>query len=94
MSMHDELIVSDPKIMTGKSVVRGTRITVESIVERVGAGESIEAIVGAHPRLTHEGVLAAIEAAVRELVDQSEGEFDGVAKRLLEKNRELYERLR
>jgi predicted transcriptional regulator len=34
------------------------------------------------------------EAAVRELVDQSEGEFDDVAKRLLEKNRELYERLR
>lgn len=34
------------------------------------------------------------EAAVRELVDQSDGEFDDVAKRLLEKNRELYERLR
>lgn len=34
------------------------------------------------------------EAAVRELVDQSEGEFDDVAKRLLQKNRELYERLR
>ena len=34
------------------------------------------------------------EAAIRELVDQSEGEFDGVAKRLLNKNRELYERLR
>lgn len=34
------------------------------------------------------------EAAVRELVDQSEGEFDRVADRLLEKNRELYERLR
>ncbi len=34
------------------------------------------------------------EAAVRELVDQSEGAFDGVAKRVLEKNRDLYERLR
>ena len=34
------------------------------------------------------------EAAVRELVDQSEGDFDRVADRLLEKNRELYERLR
>ena len=42
--MH-ELIVSDPKIMMGKPVIRGTRITVENIVERVGAGESIEAIV-------------------------------------------------
>jgi uncharacterized protein (DUF433 family) len=62
MSMH-ELIVSDPKIMMGKPVVRGTRITVESVVERVGAGESIEAIVDAHPRLTREGVLAAISFA-------------------------------
>jgi uncharacterized protein (DUF433 family) len=53
-------IVSDPGIMLGKPVVRGTRITVESIVERLGAGESIEAIVDAHPRLTREDVLAAI----------------------------------
>lgn len=35
-----------------------------------------------------------VEAAVRELVAQSEGDFDRVASRLLEKNRELYERLR
>jgi len=34
------------------------------------------------------------QAAVRELVDQSEGEFDQVATRLLARNRELYERLR
>jgi len=55
-----DMIVSDPKIIMGKPVVRGTRITVESIVERVGAGESIEANVDAHPRLTREAVLAAI----------------------------------
>lgn len=64
--MH-KLIVSDPKIMMGKPVVRGTRITVENIVERVGAGESIEAIVDAHPRLTREGVLAAISFAAEAL---------------------------
>ena len=63
----DELIVSDPKIMMGKPVVRGTRITVENIVERVGAGESIETIVDAHPRLTREGVLAAISFAAEAL---------------------------
>jgi len=34
------------------------------------------------------------EAAVRELVDRSSGDFDEVADRLLSKNRELYERLR
>lgn len=62
-----KLIVSDPRIMMGKPVVRGTRITVESIVERVGAGESIEGIVDAHPRLTREDVLAAISFAAEAL---------------------------
>ena len=62
-----DLIVSDPKTMMGKPVIRGTRITVESIVERLGAGESIETIVQAHPRLTREGVLAAIKFAAEAL---------------------------
>jgi uncharacterized protein (DUF433 family) len=62
-----DLIVSDPKTMMGKPVVRGTRITVESIVERLGSGESIEAILQAHPRLTREGVLAAIKFAAEAL---------------------------
>jgi len=58
-SMRD-MIVSDPEIMMGRPVLRGTRITAESIVERVGEGESIEAIVDAHPGLTREAVLAAM----------------------------------
>jgi len=64
--MH-EMIVSDPKVMMGKPVIRGTRITVESIVERLGAGESVEAIVAAHPRLTREAVLAAVTFAAEAL---------------------------
>ncbi|MDW8292490.1 MAG: DUF433 domain-containing protein, partial [Anaerolineae bacterium] len=35
-------IVSDPKILMGKPVVAGTRITVELILEKLAAGESIE----------------------------------------------------
>jgi uncharacterized protein (DUF433 family) len=61
------MIVSDPKVMMGKPVIRGTRITVESIVERLGAGESVEAIVAAHPRLTREAVLAAVTFAAEAL---------------------------
>jgi uncharacterized protein (DUF433 family) len=64
--MH-ELIVSDPKIMMGKPVIRGTRVTVESVVERLGAGETVDAIVDAHPRLTREGVLAAVSFAAEAL---------------------------
>lgn len=62
-----DLIVSDPAVMMGKPVIRGTRITVESIVERLGAGESIESILAAHPRLTREAVLAAVAFAAEAL---------------------------
>jgi uncharacterized protein (DUF433 family) len=60
-------IESNPKIMMGKPVVAGTRVTVELIVEKLGAGESIEQILAAHPRLTREGVLAALEFAAAAL---------------------------
>ena len=48
-------ITVDPCVMMGKPVVAGTRITVESILERLGAGETVEQILEAHPRLTAEG---------------------------------------
>lgn len=38
--MH-ELVASDPNVMMGKPVIRGTRVTLESVVERLGAGESV-----------------------------------------------------
>jgi len=53
-------IVSEPGVMMGKPVVEGTRITVEQILEGLGAGETIEQILESHPRLTREGVLAAV----------------------------------
>lgn len=61
--MEKSLIVSDPKIMMGKPVVAGTRITVELILEKLAAGETIEQVLDAHPRLTREAVLAAIAFA-------------------------------
>jgi uncharacterized protein (DUF433 family) len=57
------LIESNPAVMMGKPVVAGTRITVELILEKVAAGEPIEEILEAHPRLTREAVLAALEMA-------------------------------
>jgi len=58
--MAAQRIVSEPGVMMGKPVVEGTRITVEQILEDLGAGETIEQILEAHPRLTREGVLAAV----------------------------------
>ena len=58
--MANSLIVSDPNILMGKPVIKGTRITVELVLEKLGTGETIEQILEAHPRLTREGVLAAL----------------------------------
>jgi uncharacterized protein (DUF433 family) len=65
--MNNQLIQSDPNIMMGKPVVAGTRITVELILEKLGAGETIEQILEAHPRLTKTAILAAIDFAARAL---------------------------
>lgn len=58
--MTTQSIVADPGVMMGKPVVEGTRITVEQILEELGAGCTIEELLEAHPRLTREGVLAAV----------------------------------
>ena len=65
--MDTELIQSDPAVMMGKPVVAGTRITVELILEKLSAEETIDQILEAHPRLTREGVLAALDFAARAL---------------------------
>ncbi len=56
--MARQLIESNPSVMMGKPVVTGTRITVELILEKLAAGETIEQILDAHPRLTREAVSA------------------------------------
>jgi uncharacterized protein (DUF433 family) len=61
--MYEGVIVSDPHIMMGKPVIAGTRITVELILQKLAAGESIEQILEAHPRLTREAVHAALAFA-------------------------------
>ncbi len=60
-------IESKPNVMMGKPVISGTRITVESILERLAAGESIDQILAEQPRLTRESVLAAIDFAAKAL---------------------------
>jgi uncharacterized protein (DUF433 family) len=55
--------VSDPDVMMGMPVVAGTRITVELILEKLSAGESIERILDFHPTLTREGLQAAMKYA-------------------------------
>lgn len=65
--MNTQLIQSDPSVMMGKPVVAGTRITVELILEKLAAGETIEQILSAHPRLTRQAIQAALDFAAQAL---------------------------
>jgi uncharacterized protein (DUF433 family) len=53
--------------MMGKPVISGTRITVELILEKLAAGETIDQIVAGHPRLTADAVRNAIAFAAEAL---------------------------
>jgi len=56
---YRERIVVDPRIMMGKPVIAGTRITVEHILRELGGGMSVEELLAAYPQLTEEDVRAA-----------------------------------
>jgi len=57
--MAHERIEMNPEIMTGKPVIKGTRIPVDMILRKLGAGLSVEEILDDHPRLRREDILAA-----------------------------------
>lgn len=65
--MNKAMIHSDPAVMMGKPVIAGTRITVESILEKLAAGETADQILAAHPRLTREHISAALKFAAKAL---------------------------
>jgi len=57
MNWH-ERIVSDKNILLGKPVIKGTRISVEFILERLAHGWSEEKILASYPHLTKEDIQA------------------------------------
>ena len=65
--MPQTVIQANPAIMMGKPVVAGTRITVELILEKLAAGESMDQILESHPQLSRESILAALHFAAQAL---------------------------
>lgn len=62
MALTDRIVV-DPTILTGKPVVRGTRISVELVVELLAAGWSHEQILASYPHLSEEDIRACLAYA-------------------------------
>jgi uncharacterized protein (DUF433 family) len=62
MALTDRIIV-DSKILTGKPVIRGTRISVELVVELLAAGWSHAQILASYPHLTEEDIQSCLAYA-------------------------------
>ena len=57
--MEHGRIVSDPAIMMGKPVIRGSRIPVEHLLRKLGHGITIEQLLEDYPHISAQDVLAA-----------------------------------
>lgn len=57
---YTKRIVSDPNIMLGKPIIKGTRIPVELILRKLSEGITVEELLEAYPHLTREDILAAL----------------------------------
>jgi uncharacterized protein (DUF433 family) len=64
-SLHVDRITIDPDVCNGRPVVRGLRITVETILGYLGAGETAEEILRQHPMLEPEDITACLAFASR-----------------------------
>lgn len=67
---HDRIEIN-PEVMGGKPVIRGTRIPVEIVLRKLGAGASPEQIIADHPRLTLDDIRAAQAFAADYLADEA-----------------------
>jgi len=63
-------IVSDPEILVGKPVVKGTRLSVDLILDRLADGWTAEDLLKSYPRLTPEALLAVFAFAAEVLKDE------------------------
>ncbi len=67
----NERIVRDPATMQGRSTIRGTRITVELILRKLGGGLTPAEVIEEYPRLTESDIHAAQVYAADIIVDEN-----------------------
>lgn len=68
--MYEKWIVCDPEILSGKPIVKGTRISVAVILQAIASGMTIEGVLKGYPTLKKEGVLSALEFAAKQMAGE------------------------
>ena len=66
MDVRDRIVLN-PEVLTGKPVIRGTRLAVEFIVDLLGQGWSESQVLENYPGITHEDILACLQYASQQL---------------------------
>lgn len=69
MTVTDRIEIN-PKVMMGKPVIRGTRMTVELLLRKLSEGMSEKELLEAYPRLTREDIQAAVRYAADTLAHE------------------------
>jgi len=68
---YKERIITDPNIMLGKPIIKGTRITVELILRKLSEGMTIDELLEAYPHLTKDDILATLSYSA-DVISQEE----------------------
>ncbi len=67
--MYDDLITIDPQICGGQPVIKGTRVTLRTVLGSLAEGDTVEQILRSFPSLTEEAVRAVISFAAASAFD-------------------------
>lgn len=70
--MIEHRISISPDICNGRPIITGTRITVQTILEFLGAGDSIEDVLEEYPGLTVEDIYACLQYASKLMANRYE----------------------
>ena len=71
-------LVKDPGVCHGKLTFKGTRVPVETVLNRLGKGRSIDDILNSWPELTRAAIAEAINMATATLVERYQGQSETV----------------
>jgi uncharacterized protein (DUF433 family) len=71
MAERLSVIVSDPEILAGTPVFRGTRVPADSLIDYLEAGDTLDEFLDNFPSVTREAAVAALEEAKALLSSQA-----------------------
>lgn len=77
--MQQNVIISDPEILSGTPVFRGTRVPVKNLFDYLEAGETTDDFLHSFPTVSKEQVISVLELSEALLISSEAGSYASVA---------------